>query len=86
MSAARRTLYSLNSLGIDGYLTTREKVQSLIIGSGEKFRTKMGEFVQDNSKNMIFTEDLKNMVHIVEKDSKDIDLTIKMIKKYGSLF
>lgn len=70
-------------MGIDAYLTTREKVQAHIVDNGEKFRTKMGEFVQDNSKNMIFTEDLKNMVHIVEKDSNDIDLTIRMIKKYG---
>lgn len=39
----------------------------------------MTEFASD-SKNMIFTEDLKNMIHMAEP--ADIDLVLKMIKKY----
>ncbi|GBP13894.1 Pentatricopeptide repeat-containing protein 2, mitochondrial [Eumeta japonica] len=41
----------------------------------------MFEFVQE-SKNMIFTEDLKNIVHIAEPS--DIELVKKMIKKFNT--
>lgn len=43
----------------------------------------MEEFVKDeNSKNLIFTEDLKNMVHLSE--SKDCPLLVQMIKRFCS--
>lgn len=42
----------------------------------------MNDFVSD-SKNMIFTEDLKNMVHIAEPT--DVQLVLKMVKKYVNL-
>lgn len=81
-AAGSRSLYSAASLGLDNYLGTRERVQNYLVDNGEKFRSKMNEFVEDaSSRNMIFTEDLKNMVHIVEKDQTDIELTVKMIKK-----
>lgn len=76
-----RSLYSASSLGMDNYLGTRERVQNYLVDNGEKFRTKMTEFLEGGSKNMIFTEDLKNMVHIVQKDQKDIELAVNMIKK-----
>lgn len=42
------------------------------------------EFVDDQGKNnMIFTEDLKNMIHIAE-NANDIELIEKMIKKFSS--
>lgn len=44
----------------------------------DKFRSKMSSFVAD-PRNMIFTEDLKNMVHIAEP--ADIHLVLDMIKK-----
>lgn len=81
MGTANRSLYSAASLGLDNYLGTREKVQHHMIDNGDKFRVKMAEFLGDGTKNMIFTEDLKNMVHIVQKDQQDIELTINMIKK-----
>lgn len=39
-------------------------------------------FVVDDSKNMVFSEDLKNMVHLAEKD--DIPLVVKMLKKFST--
>lgn len=81
-ATSSRSLYSATSLGIDNYLGTREKIQNYMIDNGDKFRGKMTEFLEDGTKNMIFTEDLKNMVHIVQKDhQQDIELTINMIKK-----
>lgn len=80
-----RSLYSVASLGIDTYVGAREKVQSYLVDNGEKFRGKMSEFLlDDNSRNMIFTEDLKNMIHIVEKTPADLDLVVKMIKKFNA--
>lgn len=40
----------------------------------------MGEFVAPNSTSLIFTEDLKNMIHLVESD-QDINLLEEMMKK-----
>lgn len=43
----------------------------------------MDEFVKDeSSKNLVFTEDLKNMLHISEKT--DVELLSQMIKKFCS--
>lgn len=41
---------------------------------------KMQEFVTEESKNMVFSEDLKNMVHLAEK--QDLPLVIKIMEKY----
>lgn len=48
----------------------------------DKFRSKMTEFSSDGSKNLIFTEDLKNMIHISETD-EDLDLVVKMLKRFN---
>lgn len=48
-------------------------------GLSEKFRSKMNDFVSQGSKNMIFTEDLKSMVHLGEPD--DLELVRQMILK-----
>lgn len=50
----------------------------------EKFRTKMSEYVTDNDKKyMIFTEDLKNMIHLAEDNNNDVPLIINMMKKFN---
>jgi pentatricopeptide repeat domain-containing protein 2 len=49
------------------------------------FREKMEDTVNNyGNERLIFTEDLKNMLHLVEKNPKDLDLMLKMIKKYNS--
>jgi hypothetical protein len=54
------------------------------ISNIEGFKNKMNEFVRDeNSKNLIFTEDLKNMVHICE-NQEDIQLLKTMVEKFNS--
>ncbi|CAH2235018.1 pentatricopeptide repeat-containing protein 2, mitochondrial-like [Pararge aegeria] len=74
-------LYSPSALGIDGYLNTRKRIKEQFANYSDKFRTKMNDFVSD-SKNMIFTEDLKNIVHIAEPI--DLNLVVKMIKKFNT--
>jgi hypothetical protein len=51
----------------------------------EKFRTKMNEYAHDDSKNMIFTEDLKNMIHLAESSPEDIGLVLQMMQRFVPL-
>ncbi|XP_072942350.1 pentatricopeptide repeat-containing protein 2, mitochondrial-like [Epargyreus clarus] len=76
-----RNLYSPAALGIDGYLQTRKTIKEQFTNFSDKFRTKMLEFVSE-PKNMIFTEDLKNMVHMAEPT--DLELVLNMIKKFNN--
>lgn len=69
-------------MGLDGYLASRDKVKSQFMTTADKFRQKMLEFSGDDSKNMVFSEDLKNMIHLAEKE--DIPLVVKMMKKFTS--
>lgn len=73
-----KTLYSPLALGIDNYLQSRKKTNDRFLNYSDKFRSKMESFIADD-KSMIFTEDLKNMVHMAEVC--DLDLILKMIKK-----
>jgi len=41
----------------------------------------MLEFSNPSSSNMIFTEDLKNMIHLAEATPDDLDLVYKMMKR-----
>lgn len=77
-----RNLFCPTSLGIDAFLQARERT-AIQIPSVERFKAKMDEFVKDeNSKNLIFTEDLKNMIHL--SDVKDGPLLVQMIKRFCS--
>lgn len=46
----------------------------------EKFKEKIHEYCEDINKNMIFSEDLKNMIHLATTD-EDVEVVVKMIKK-----
>jgi len=78
-----RTLYSAETLGVDGYEKQRERIKLQFSGMTDKFRTKMQEFSEKDSKNMIFTEDLKNMVHLTESSPEDLQLVLQMMKKFN---
>ncbi|CAH2042406.1 unnamed protein product, partial [Iphiclides podalirius] len=74
-------LYSSSALGIDGYLQTRKRTKEQFSNFTETFKAKMTDFVLQ-PKNMIFTEDLKNMVHMAEP--QDLDLVLNMVKKFNT--
>lgn len=76
-----RTLYSPVTLGIDAYIQQRARTDAQLGNISEKFRIKMEEYASENSKNMIFTEDLKNMIHLATED--DITLIIQMMNKFN---
>ncbi|XP_066153588.1 pentatricopeptide repeat-containing protein 2, mitochondrial-like [Euwallacea fornicatus] len=77
-----RYLYSRSALGLDRFEQQRERVKVQMSNISDKFREKMVEYSKDETKNIIFTEDLKNMVHLAEND-KDIELAINMLKRYN---
>lgn len=77
-----RHIYAAQTLGLDGYLQSREKIKIQFNNMTDKFKTKMTDYVTESpSKNMIFTEDLKNMIHLTEANETDIQLVINMMKK-----
>ncbi|KAK4885564.1 hypothetical protein RN001_001835 [Aquatica leii] len=81
-ASAIRHLYSSTTLGLDNFIQQKERLKSQLSNIAPKFREKMKEYTADDSKNMVFTEDLKNMVHLVDSDD-DITLVIKMMKKFN---
>lgn len=67
-------------MGIEGFIKQKEFVQNQMANISEKFKEKIEEYCKDINKNVIFSEDLKNMIHLATT-SKDIELIVKMIKK-----
>ncbi|KAF7268615.1 hypothetical protein GWI33_018305, partial [Rhynchophorus ferrugineus] len=78
-----RSIYAKSTLGLDTFEEHRVKTKSHMTSISEKFKEKMSEYAGEDSKNMIFTEDLKNMIHITDND-KDIDLVVRMLKRYNA--
>jgi pentatricopeptide repeat domain-containing protein 2 len=59
----------------------RDRTKIQFVNLADKFKTKMLEFSDPNSSNMIFTEDLKNMIHLAEDTSGDLNLVYRMMKR-----
>ncbi|XP_029177136.1 pentatricopeptide repeat-containing protein 2, mitochondrial-like [Nylanderia fulva] len=78
-----RFLYSDNSLGLQGYENARLNFRNQFLNVENTFRTKMQEICSSDS-SMIFTEDLKSMLHLAQKKPEDIELLVKMIAKFNS--
>jgi len=81
---AVRTLFTKSALGTDGYEKQRARTQAQFTGMVDKFRDKMKEFTESETKQMIFTEDLKNMVHLIENKPEDLALIVQMIKRFNT--
>lgn len=79
-----RFLYSSESLGLDSYLRGREKTALQFQDLRDKFYHKMFEYSDPTSLNMVFTEDLKNILHLAEKKAEDLKLVKQMIFKFNS--
>ncbi|XP_047116292.1 uncharacterized protein LOC124796243 isoform X2 [Schistocerca piceifrons] len=77
-----RTLYSAAALGLDNYSKTRERVQNQFTNMADRFRSKMEEISHPESKNLVFTEDLKNMVHLAGEN--DVELVLKMLRRFNN--
>jgi len=77
-----RNLYCPASLGVDNYIQTRGRIKSQFQNNEGSFKEKMKDFANGSSSSMIFTEDLKHVIHIVEDSPDDIDLVKNMMIKF----
>ncbi|XP_066582450.1 pentatricopeptide repeat-containing protein 2, mitochondrial-like [Prorops nasuta] len=78
-----RSIFSENALGLTSYETTRYHINNQFQNVADTFREKMKEVCQADD-SMIFTEDLKAMLHLAKKDPQDLDLVYNMLKKFNS--
>lgn len=78
-----RSLYSSSVLGLDGYEGYREKTRTQHMHNVDNFKRKMRDFVAGSASNMIFTEDLKNIIHLADDTAEDKKLLVDMIEKYN---
>lgn len=74
-------MYSLESLGLDSYVNGRKKASLQFQDLREKFYEKMNEFSDPVSHNMVFTQDLKHILHLAENKEEDLKLVKQMILK-----
>lgn len=76
-----KQLYSRAALGVEGFELQQEHTRRQMSNISEKFKEKMMEYSQNNdAKTMIFTEDLKNMIHLAKNDD-ELATVIRMIKR-----
>ena len=71
----------MSALGIDNYVNTREKVCAQFQDMIEKFKMRMSDFADIESNNMIFTEDLKHVIHLVDAKPDELNLAKHMMVK-----
>jgi len=75
-------LYERAALGLDKYEFFREKVNNQFSDQDKQlFRERMNSFADPESNSLIFTEDLKQFVHMVGDNETDLTLVQKMLKK-----
>ncbi|XP_035919139.1 pentatricopeptide repeat-containing protein 2, mitochondrial-like [Anopheles stephensi] len=82
-SAHYRSLYSAAALGIEGYEAYREKTRTQHLHNVDNFKRKMRDFVSGSSTNMIFTEDLKNIIHLIDNTPEDKQLLKDTVMRYN---
>lgn len=78
----KRNLYERAAIGLDKYEFYREKLANQFSDTDKQlFRERMTSFADPESSSLIFTEDLKQIVHMINDDEADLTLVEKMMKK-----
>lgn len=79
----KRNLYERAAIGLDKYDFFRDKVDNQFSDTEKQlFRDRMKSFADLESNNLIFTEDLKQIVHMIGNNEEDLTLVQQMMKKY----
>lgn len=74
-------MYTEQSLGLTQYENTRFIYYNQFATIEDTFRRKMNDIC--NSENgIVFTEDMKAMLHLAQRKESDYELLLKMIQKY----
>lgn len=76
-----RTLYSENYLGIDRYADQRSNLSRQMGNMREKFIARMKQQLSIPA-SMIFTEDLKTMIHLCDDKEEDLEVVLQMLKRF----
>lgn len=76
-----RCLYTERDLGITTYENTRYVFRNQFMTIENTFRDKMQEVCQDQD-GVIYTEDLKAMIHLAQASESDMQLLKNMLVKY----
>lgn len=77
-----RSLYTEQDLGIPSYENIRYIFRNQFVSIEDTFRVKMKEICQENN-GVIFTEDLKAMVHLAQGNKDDLQLVTDMLLKFS---
>lgn len=76
-----RCMYTERDLGILSYEGTRYVFRNQFLTIESTFREKMQEICQDQN-GVIYTEDLKAMIHLAQANENDMKLLHGMLQKY----
>jgi len=77
-----RFLYSDQFLGIDKFIEARQRTATRLGNMRGSFIERMQNQVNSPMPTMIFTEDLKTVIHSCEDNEQEIQLCIQMMKKF----
>ncbi|XP_011304221.1 pentatricopeptide repeat-containing protein 2, mitochondrial-like [Fopius arisanus] len=77
-----KTLYTEASLGLPEYKSARENFRERYTSSLDAFKQKIKTSVE-NEQNLIFTEDLKALIHVVDKQPGDVELLIAAMHRFN---
>ncbi|XP_054721176.1 pentatricopeptide repeat-containing protein 2, mitochondrial-like isoform X2 [Uloborus diversus] len=77
-----RFLYNEQFLGIDKYAEARQRTISRIGNMRDNFYNRMKAQLNSSVPSMIFTEDLKTVVHSCEDKPEEMELCIQMMKRF----
>lgn len=75
-------MYERAAIGLDKYDFYRDKVENQFSDTEKQlFRDRMKSFADLESNSLIFTEDLKQIVHMIGNNEEDLTLVQQMMKK-----
>lgn len=78
----KRNLYDHAAIGVDKYEFYREKISTQFSDADKQlFRDRMNAFSEPDSNSLIFTDDLKQIIHMIDDNEADLTLVAKMMKK-----
>ncbi|KAK8732876.1 hypothetical protein OTU49_006970 [Cherax quadricarinatus] len=81
-----RHLYAPASMGLENFVSLRQKTEIQFTNKKEKFKEKMDKLMHSNDNVMVFTEDLKSAVFLAEATEKDLSLVLEMAKKFNQQY
>jgi len=77
-------IYSDEFLKLDRYMNARRQVKARFGDHAEAFVTRMRKYADPDDPSMIFSDDIKNYLHLIEDKAEDISVFKTMLVKYAT--